>query len=774
MGKKTAFVAYPGSPQELSFTINTAVKSANATSRNIDFHTWEHNDIAGRPLTLPILTGIENAEVVVADVTKLNFNVCYEVGYAIGIQKRVILVKNSSLLSDDTVATKVGIFDTLGYETYPDQNGLCAILIKSNDHTPLKFETEIDNRAPVYLLETPIRTPSTARIVTRVKKARLFYRSFTPSEDARLSAIDAIRHVSKSVGVLIPLLSPEYQDAFVHNIRAAFIAGLAHGMGKRTLVLQDGRHNVPLDLRDAAETYFSLDEINNRIQEFAGDVYEILQMRETVNVQPGSILQQISLGDPMAENEFQTLASYYVQTDEYNRALRGEINLVVGRKGTGKTALFFQVRDHVRKDKRNVVIDLKPEGYQLVKLKEHVLDLLSDGAKGHLITAFWEYLLLLEIARKVLENDKERKRFDNELSLRYENLKKLQGIGLGAVEGDFSERLLILSQNIIDAYEAKFGGANGVRLTTDQVTNLLHTTTISELRAVLEDYLIHKSRVLVLFDNLDRGWSYKGIGSGDILILRCLIDAARKVQREMRKAEVTMSCIVFVRNDIYQLLMDSSPDFGKETRASLDWSDSDLLREVLRRRLIQIFSDDLTFTQVWGSICTSHYSGEETSQYLIDRSLMRPRNLLKLVGYCKGFAVNLDHEKIESDDILKGLNSYSSDLLIEADRELSDVIPEAADLLYEFVGEPSELSEDQLYDIIKLHGVNESDVQTVVDCLLYFGFLGIRIRDEDPRYIYNFNYDLKILIALRRKNSKQLLFILNPAFWLALGVETTA
>jgi hypothetical protein len=520
-----------------------------------------------------------------------------------------------------------------------------------SDLIPIKVDNETDLKAPAYVLETPVRTPEMTRIVARVKRARLFYRSFTPSEDARLAAVDAIRHVSKSIGVLIPLLSQEFQDATSHNIRAAFVAGLAHGMGKVTLILHDTRYPVPLDLRDAAETYSNLDDINRHIEDFAGDVYEFIQRADGLHADSGSLLQRISLGDPMAENEFQSLAAYYVQTDEYNRALRGEVNLVVGRKGTGKTALFFQVRDRIKRDKQNVVIDLKPEGYQLLKLKEHVLDLLTEGAKSHLITAFWEYLLLLEICRKVLEKDRARYRFDVSISEGYRLLERLYGRGAGPTEGDFSERLLSLSQEIIDAYVALYGKCQKVRLTADEVTNLLHATAIADLRRALAEYLGRKDQVLVLFDNLDKGWSYKGIGSGDILILRCLIDAARKVQREMRRADVRMSCIVFVRNDIYELLMNSSPDFGKEARASLDWSDPDLLREMLRRRFAQSFSEPISFNQVWGLICATHYQGEETSQFLIDRSLMRPRHLLKLVGYCKSFAVNLDHEKIEPEDL---------------------------------------------------------------------------------------------------------------------------
>ena len=43
--------------------------------------------------------------------------------------------------------------------------------------------------------------------------------------------------------------------------------------------------------------------------------------------------------------------------------------VIAGRKGSGKSALFFQVRNKLREDKRNVVLDLHPEGFQLRKLK---------------------------------------------------------------------------------------------------------------------------------------------------------------------------------------------------------------------------------------------------------------------------------------------------------------------------------------------------------------------------------------------------------------------
>ena len=48
------------------------------------------------------------------------------------------------------------------------------------------------------------------------------------------------------------------------------------------------------------------------------------------------VLQSLSIGDPRAENEMATIARYYMRTDQSERAVRGEVNLVVGRKGQGR------------------------------------------------------------------------------------------------------------------------------------------------------------------------------------------------------------------------------------------------------------------------------------------------------------------------------------------------------------------------------------------------------------------------------------------------------
>jgi hypothetical protein len=346
-----------------------------------------------------------------------------------------------------------------------------------------------------------------------------------------------------------------------------------------------------------------------------------------------------------------------------------------------------------------------------------------------------------------------------------------QGDGF-ASGGDFSERLLILSQRMSNAYRDRFGARPGQKLTAEDVSGLVYGHDIRKLRQQISTYLERKQSVWVLFDNLDKGWSTQGIEDIDAIVLRCLIDAGRKLERDMRRAGHGLHCIIFIRNDVYEHLMQNSADYGKEMRAVLDWTDTDLLREMLRLRLVSGLGKDesaMAFEQIWHTICVSHYRGDESSSYMIERSLMRPRNLLKIFSHCRGFANNFNRPRIDEEDIEKGILAYSHDLLIELDRELVDVVSTAKDLLYHFIDAPSTMPLADLERRVIGTGVSQHDVGRVIDFLLYYGIIGLHFEEKDF-YIYDVSYDSKMLRTRVQRSGPTALFVVNPAFWPALGI----
>lgn len=767
--KPSAFVAYTGRDSKLSKIIFNGISKANSVDAcPTRYEPWEYNDISGTPLLSPILEGIDTSPFVVADITYLNPNVVYEIGFAIGRKKKVLLIRNSDYEGDRHLAKAVGIFDTIGYSSYRTEDDLRNKLTSHVSNHALQFDATVNNKAPVYLMPNNGKSEASTHLIARVKKARYRYRSFSSTEDVRLSATDAIAQVAQSAGVIAML----GDNSTEQTVRALFIAGLADGMNKPTLLLSPYMAETPLDVRDKVKPYKDQNDIADIVADFCPEINAKLQESSPPPIIGPNLLARISVGDPTAENEMTTLENYYLQTDQYLRASRGEVNLVVGRKGSGKTALFIRLRDTTRDDKRNIVVDLKPESYQLLKLKDEILEHLAEGSKQHLVTAFWEYLILLEVTYKLLEKDRNSHRFNHNISGLYEKLEGIYKGSEGISEGDFSERIMQLSQRLSENYASNFK-ENENKITGQNLTELLYTHDLKALKETLSQYLEHKHNVLVLFDNLDKSWSTIGVDRTDAITLRCLIDASRKVERDMQKRGHVFRCIVFVRNDVYQHLMANSPDYGKEMRATLDWSDPDLLRELLRLRLISNLGDEFeeaSFQDIWAGISESHVFGEETSSFLIDRSLMRPRNLLKLFSHTRAFAVNFRKEKIDQEDFSKGLKTYSQDLLIELDRELSDVFPEAKDLLYYFIDSPSVVTLGQLYSVMSEARIPEEMHETIRDFLLYHGVIGLRLDDKD-QYIFDVGYDLKQILIRVNRLGTEARFVLNPAFAPALEIK---
>lgn len=773
----SGFVAYPSSPADIRRAISGALENLPSDGY-IQLQSWEENDIWGRYLVDPILSQISESDALVADVTYLNFNVLFEVGYAIGLSKRLNLINNRALEGDQKLIRDVGIIDTLGYKSYTSSVDLTAILKQVDSSNPIPvFKNDIDKTTPLYLVLPREKSDFEVRVIACLNNHRLKYRSFDAEESGRMSHNEAIANVAKSFGVIIPLLKSNRRNAIVHNYRAAFVAGLSQGMDKELLLIQDGDEEpIPLDYRELVKSFQKMEQIDSYIAEFAANVVSCYTSSNRISVvENKTLLERLIIGASAAENELDGLQDYYIETDEYQRTIRGEIRVVTGRKGSGKTAMFAQCSSKLKENRSRVVLDLKPEGFQLLKFREQVVDLLEEGTKHHTVTAFWEYLLYLEICHKLIQNDESAHHRNHKIYEPYRELSSAYREDEYVSEGDFAERMSQLTQKITEAFEAKYSeGTSPARLMNAQITELIYKHDIKSLKKAVVEYLKFKQGIWILFDNLDKGWPPHGVSDGDVLTLQCLIEALQKIEREVRKGgKGSIDChgVIFVRNDVYELLVSRTSDRGKDNSVVLDWVEPEMMRQLLRRRFICTkdgFEKNASFDDIWREVATTHVNGEESSQYLIDRCLMRPRALIDLLSYCRGHAVNLRHDKIEAVDILEGETAFSTDLLTNISYEMKDVAPWSEDILYEFIDQKQPMSGKSICDLTCKYDVDEDNI---LHLLLWYGFLGIVDEEDKTTYIYSVRYDIKRIQAIvRKKGTYDTMFRVNPAFWKALGI----
>jgi len=745
-----------------------AVFNPPATGRICPPADRESLNVGGSILFCSICKAIRTSRLLVANLTNLNFNVLFEVGYAIGLGKPVLPVRDVSFDKEEAVWSELGIFDTLGYETFENSGQLASIATKNGSKVQeaISVLPQLNRKQPIYYIKSPLDTDGSVKLFSCLKKSYFRFRTFDPRETPRLSLHEAHKQVFSSLGVVAHLLDTNRKGALVHNARCAFVSGMAMAAGKHVLMLQEGHIVQPIDYRDVVQPYFEVSQIPRLVEGLVRATADTLQSGSDASaIVLTGILEQIDLGDVAAENEIQSLANYFVKTPQFQQAVQGHARLVVGRKGSGKTALFYGIRNAVGYRKRGLLLDLKPEGHQLVKLREGVVEKLSEGYQEHTLTAFWTHLLLLEVAHKLLERDVQSAYADATLMKSYNRLRALYSAHVPDDEGDFSERIMHLVNKVTDAFAAKTGAS----LQSKDITAMIYGGDIEPLQQALVDYLGGGTALWLLFDNIDKGWSSHGTRKEDIIILRCLVEATRKFQRYLAKYDVDCHTVLFVRKDVYDLLLDNTPDRGKESVANLDWSDTELIQELLLKRFNQDNRMQGSFEDIWSRLFDPHIAGEDSFRYILARTFLRPRDVLNFTSKSIQIAVSRSHKRVEEKDVRDAEMGFSEDMFNDLRYELRDVFPQHPDVLLKFVGwSNARLSMTEIDFILQDAKVPDVDIPKVRDALLWFSFIGVVSSDRES-YSYQTFYNLaKLKGMIGDAPTDASVYVIHPAFRRAL------
>ena len=84
-----------------------------------------------------------------------------------------------------------------------------------------------------------------------------------------------------------------------------------------------------------------------------------------------AILKQNLLGDITAEGDKALLDIAFIETPEYRSLLESnDRTVIVGRRGTGKSAMYLKLAEHWSQDKHTVIIRFAPSDYQVIGFRD--------------------------------------------------------------------------------------------------------------------------------------------------------------------------------------------------------------------------------------------------------------------------------------------------------------------------------------------------------------------------------------------------------------------
>ncbi len=739
----TTFVAFSSADQFVSDVIGAACKGAS--SPEATFIPWNRNDASGQPIDRSVYSWVETADALVADISEPNHNVTYEVGLALGTQKALRLIRAAN--KDRKLLEEIGLLHNIGHDDFNGQQQLVEILRRP--YNPPWPRPKRNPEAPIYVLQSSQTDELLRRTLSNVKKVlRMRFRSFNPQEIDRLTASEAFEQVAQSFGVVAIWHDTSVPEAFRQNQRAAFAIGIARGLEIPFLLLAPNRLRLPLDLDELATRWDVPGDLDAKMRDFRDAVAEAQRLHVDVRPVAGRrYLDAVYCGDPAAENEATQLDTYFLETEQFRLTLSGDLNIILGRKGSGKTAIFLQARNKVRADKDNIVVDLAPEGFQLIKLRELIFDQLSHGTRKEFIAAYWEYIVWLEIAYKLLEKDAQRVRRDSRILEAYERLKAIYEERVDG-SGDFALRLSDLTSRIVDKYLKAVHGDEPIGAISSRTLQTIYGSEIRTVRDELLRYLKLKGIVCLLFDNLDRFWTPTGFVEIDTLIIIGLVECLQDIRRRFARSKIDFQWAIFLRSDVYEFVVHGMADYGKLATASIEWTDREMLLQMFERRILHGFRDKRpSFKTIWEEVSVPTVDGKPTLDFLLDASLMRPRYLIRLFETARRRAVTLGREKIDESDYKNGVEELAFQVLEDFDRELTDIVPDAKNLLFDLalLGERTSLS--KLRQVIEKKIGKEALVEPVIDILIWAGCIGV-LTETGTMYISDCSFKRPYIRAL--------------------------
>lgn len=778
MAIEQVFVGFASTPAPLADTIRTAAERIDQLP-DVRIRSWEDLRIGGNILLERIEDAIRSAKVSIFDLTQLNENVLFELGFAVGANRIVWPLRDFSDRTKRIEWNTIGLLDTLGQISFTNSEQIHAAFLEQRPDVqgrPL-FSTVLRDQivggrpASVLYLAEPLQTDAgrqVVKILSDATRGSLAFVTADPGEASVQTLPWFVQHIYAAEAVVVHLAARRRQGADAHNARASFVAGLARGMKKPLLMMAEEEYVSALDYRDLLYRYPTAADCATRVsywleRELASAHDRSAQQREEQeSLRLSTELRSVDLGEYVAENEAAGLANYFVETATYREVVAGSSRVYVGSKGAGKSATVISSAATLREDKRNLVCVIKPAGYDLDGLVKLLRRYEERDAKGYVAESLWKYLLATEISLAIERDLASRPAGLMPKGPEWDLLKFLAANEVW-LKTDFASRL----ERAVDAL-LQTPAVDGLADQRSRISEALHAGPLRTLRELLAPALATRRRVYLIVDNLDKAWD-RGADIRElarlILGLLACMDAFR-ADLERTPSAAPISLALFLRSDIFATVSTLAREPDKLPVHRLRWDQELPLLRIVESRYEATRSAEVAGGELWTQYFCAHVQGVKTTDWILGLCLPRPRDVLYLCRAAIDHAVAMRHGKVEADDLLAAERQYSLFAFEAAAIETQQRIKRADDVLLEFAGAPSSISHPQLTDILAAGGLAPWAHAGAIDALRDVSFLGVETGSTEPIFTDSPREKQRADVLARRHatQGRPITYAIHPAF----------
>lgn len=748
--------------------------------------TWEDLKVDGKIIIHDILDNIDNSTLSIFDITSLNNNVLFELGYAIGSGKPVVITKESDNKHADKLFREFSLLTTTGFTKYLDSGELTARLAELVADPPQPLLNEL-----LGVSSNPV-DEATLLYIPSMKEdeaSRELSRTLETFSDLSLVRIDLDEHGTAPLAWLTQVIyaapfaiyhmtPSEAYLSEVSNRRCSLLSGISQGLRRQVRIVINSTENVSLDYKDLRIAYRNTKEIAGRTTKWLSGLSYDSRRKKDRRVHLPAELAALRFGNPVAEADEQGLDEYFVETRDFLDVVEGTATIFTGRKGTGKTASMIQAANILDGDARNLVCKIKPASFELEALCELMSKIHTSHIGAFLIEGVWKYLLYTEVASSLVRQT-EATPAGVVSGSAIDNLRIELEKSHGGVDVTFAARLEDLLANLNVNFD-EVQEREGIESTRKEVSRALYSGYISHLRGLLADAVSDKNRVALLIDNLDKAWERGANLPAMSAVIFGLLSAvgrlADEFAREKRNTSQVMrfTLTAFLRSDIYSYVRQHAREPDKISSAEIEWRDSDLLARVLEDRFVASRNGRTEAGELWTSFFAERIHGMGSRSYILSRVQPRPRDIIFFANAAVVQASNSRHAVICEDDMDKAELRYSQfayeALLVEG----VAVGINMEELLMAFAGESPRLKLSEVEELISIANLPvDSDVNYIL-ILRQHGFLGIKTAASAYDYrgsVGEMRRADKLASKLEKSSGQEREFEIHPAYRRHLAID---
>jgi GTPase SAR1 family protein len=468
-----------------------------------------------------------------------------------------------------------------------------------------------------------------------------------------------------------------------------------------------------------------------------------------------------TFGEVRAEQDHQMLNTAFHEWQDYRSLFESSDRfIVVGRRGTGKSALTYRLnKDWEARQYSTIVVAPKEEemiGFRpIAKFFGQTIGRIRAGVK-----VAWRYALLMEIGTSLLENYRTRRDVESRKVL-------LSHLKIWKTRGDSSiERLRrVLAEVIksIDTEEERIA----------ELATLLQINRVTEeVFGALES---SNKKFVVLIDRLDEGYEPDPIGIG-------IVDGILYGVDELRLAfEGKLRLIVFLRDNIFRAIQAEDLDFSRNLEAQvlrLHWDHQELFY-LVAKRIRQVFGvEKESDVKAWNAITANELHGRDGFKKCLQLTLYRPRDVIALLNAAFYNAMRHERQTLIEEDFLASAKLISLTRFDDLGKEYDSVIPGVKDLTGGFSNGKAKLEWSEVIQKIEAvmkdpklsaaaiqHFKILSSPEEAVKALYGIGFIGLYDR-QHGNFVYSHD---------GKRPDKQFIdsdvLMIHPCYWAALNLD---